>query len=185
MDGVELTVRDALSPDITEEECRKIAKYAADKKIGLRSLATGADGAAISARRMKPNAGMQSNSLKNTFRSGHGSVRKPSSSSPGATRVAWDPSRPVLTYKTVWEQTTKSVRELVPVAEKLKVNLALENVWNRFLISPMEWKLFLDQFKSEYVGIYFDVGNACLNCRPQDFPEILGKLYQSGASQEL
>ena len=42
LDGVELTVGDALSPDITEEECRKIAKYAADKKIGLRSLATGA-----------------------------------------------------------------------------------------------------------------------------------------------
>ena len=98
---------------------------------------------------------------------------------PGATRVAWDPSRPVLTYKTVWEQTTKSVRELVPVAEKLKVNLALENVWNRFLISPMEWKLFLDQFKSEYVGIYFDVGNACLNCRPQDFPEILGSYIKA------
>ena len=53
-------------------------------------------------------------------------------------------------------------------------HLALENVWNRFLISPMEWKLFLDQFKSERVGMYFDAANCCLNCRPEDFPEILG-----------
>ena len=51
---------------------------------------------------------------------------------------------------------------------------ALENVWNRFLISPMEWKLFLDQFESTRVGIYFDAANCCLNCRPEDFPEILG-----------
>ena len=56
----------------------------------------------------------------------------------------------------------------------LGVNLALENVWNRFLISPMEWKFFLDQFGSKRVGIYFDVANCCLNCRPEDFPEILG-----------
>ena len=38
----------------------------------------------------------------------------------------------------------------------------------------MEWKFFLDQFHSPRVGIYFDAGHACLNCRPQDFPEILG-----------
>ena len=62
----------------------------------------------------------------------------------------------------------------MPVAETLGVNLALENVWNRFLISPMEWKLFLDQFKSSRVGLYFDAANCCLNCRPEDFPEILG-----------
>ena len=59
LDGVELTVGDALSPDITEEECRKIAKYAADKKIGLRSLATGAGwgcylGAAWKASKLDP-----------------------------------------------------------------------------------------------------------------------------------
>ena len=80
----------------------------------------------------------------------------------------------MIRYKTVWEKTVQSVRELLPLAEKLKVAIALENVWNRFLISPMEWKLFLDQFDSKYVGLYFDAANCCLNCRPSDFPELLG-----------
>jgi hexulose-6-phosphate isomerase len=87
--------------------------------------------------------------------------------------VAWDDSRPVLSYKTVWEKTVQSVKELLPLAEELKVAIALENVWNRFLISPMEWKLFLDQFTSKKVGIYFDLANCCIYCRPQDYIEIL------------
>ena len=53
------------------------------------------------------------------------------------------------------------------------VNLALENVWNRFLLSPMEWKFFLDQFESDKIGIYFDLANCCIYGRPQDYIEIL------------
>ena len=93
---------------------------------------------------------------------------------PGATRVAWDPSRPVIPYGKVWKNAVDSLRKLIPAAEKHKVSIGIENVWNRFLISPMEWKFFLDQFDSPYIGMYFDIGNACLNCRPQDFPELLG-----------
>lgn len=92
---------------------------------------------------------------------------------PGAARVAWDPARPVLPYKTVWDNALEALRELAPEAERIGVNIGLENVWNRFLLSPMEWKLFLDQIDSPYVGMYFDAGNACLNGRPQDYPAIL------------
>jgi hexulose-6-phosphate isomerase len=38
----------------------------------------------------------------------------------------------------------------------------------------MEWKSYLDQFKSSRIGMYFDVGNCCLYVRPQDYIEILG-----------
>ena len=93
---------------------------------------------------------------------------------PGATRVAWDASHAEVSYGNAWANATASIRELVPVAEALGVNLALENVWNRFLISPMEWKFFLDQFGSKHVGLYFDVANCCLNTNPADWPEILG-----------
>jgi hexulose-6-phosphate isomerase len=55
----------------------------------------------------------------------------------------------------------------------------LENVWNRFLLSPMEWKFFLDAVNSPKVGIYFDAGNACLVGRPQDYPEILGSYIKA------
>lgn len=179
LDGIELTVGDALSIDIPEEECKKIAAYAKEKGIGLRTLATGAGwncaiGAEDAAERTAA-IDFVKKYLQIAAWIGAESVLVV----PGATRVAWDPSRPVISHKKVWENATASIRELIPVAEKLKVNIALENVWNRFLISPMEWKLFLDQFKSDYVGIYFDAGNACLNCRPQDFPEILEKYIKA------
>lgn len=175
LDGVELTVGDCLSIDITEAECRKIASYAAEKGIGLRSLASGA-GWGCCLGTDDENERQQALAFCRKYLQiaawiGAETILVV----PGATRVAWEPTRPVLPYKTVWEKTVQSVNELIPLAEELKVSIALENVWNRFLISPMEWKLFLDQFKSDYVGLYFDLANCCLNCRPQDFPELLGK----------
>ena len=174
LDGVELTIGDCLKDDITKEECEKIAAYAKSKNIGLRSVATGSGwGCGLgTGDENERTAAVENVKRYLTIASwlGAESVLVV----PGATRVAWDPSHAVWSYKTVWETATKSVKELIPTAEALKVNLALENVWNRFLISPMEWKLFLDQFDSEYVGIYFDTGNCCLTGRPQDFPELLG-----------
>ena len=174
LDGVELTVGECLKAEITEAECKAIAAYAKAKGVGLRTLASGAGwgcalGAADAAERQQAIAFVKQY-LQIAAWIGAETVLVV----PGATRVAWEPSRPVLPYKTVWDNATASIKELAPVAEALGVNLAIENVWNRFLISPMEWKFFLDQFKSPRVGIYFDTGNACLNCRPQDFPEILG-----------
>ena len=179
LDGVELTVGECLKTDISEAECKKISAYAKSKNIGLRTLASGAGwGCALGAddpKERKDAIDFVRQYLRIAAWIGAETVLVV----PGATRVAWEPSRPVISYRNVWEHATESIRELIPAAEKLKINIAIENVWNRFLISPMEWKFFLDQFKSDYVGIYFDAGNACLNCRPQDFPEILGKYIKA------
>jgi len=93
---------------------------------------------------------------------------------PGATSVAWDPSRPIVPYRAVWENSTASIKELLPVAESLGVIIALENVCTRFLFSPMEWRFFLEQFKSEYLGMYLDVGNYAILANSLDYIEILG-----------
>ena len=174
LDGVELTVGDCLSVDTTEAEAKELAAYARAKGVGLRSFATGAgwgkwlcaDDSAERAEAIE----FVKKYLQLAAWMGVETVLVV----PGATRVAWDASHAEVSYLNAWKNATASIRELVPVAEELGVNLALENVWNRFLISPMEWKLFLDQFGSKRVGIYFDAANCCLNCRPQDFPEILG-----------
>ena len=179
LDGVELTVGDALKLDITEEECKKIRGYAAEKKIGLRSLASGAGWGCYLAAEDPQEAQAAMEFVKKYLQIAAWIGAETILVVPGATRVAWDPSRPVLSYKTVWENATKAVKALIPEAERLGVNIALENVWNRFLISPMEWKFFLDQFQSERIGIYFDAGNASLLCRPQDFPPILGKYIKA------
>ena len=173
LDGVELTVGDALKVDITEAECRKIAAYAAEKKIGLRSLASGFFwGCSLSAddeaeRQQAVAFGKTYLQIANWIGAETILVI------PGATRVAWEPDRPVVSYKNAWENAAGSIKELLPVAEKLNVNIALENVWNRFLLSPMEWKFFLDQFNSSKIGIYFDIANCCIYGRPQDYVEIL------------
>ena len=174
LDGVELTVGDCLAVDTTEDEAKALTAYAKEKGVGLRSLATGAGWgkwlcADDPAERAEAIAFVKKY-LQLAAWLGAETVLVV----PGATRVAWDASHAEVSYKNAWENATASVRELIPVAESLGVNLALENVWNRFLISPMEWKLFLDQFESMRVGIYFDAANCCLTCRPEDFPEILG-----------
>ena len=174
LDGIELTVGDCLSVDTTEAEAKLIAAYAKEKGVGLRSLATGAGWgkwlcADDPAERAEAIAFVKKY-LQLAAWLGAETVLVV----PGATRVAWDASHAEVSYLNAWNNATASIKELVPVAETLGVNLALENVWNRFLISPMEWKLFLDQFKSSRVGLYFDAANCCLNCRPEDFPEILG-----------
>ncbi len=174
LDGVELTVGDALALEISAGECAKIAAYAEQRKIGLRTLATGRYwGLSLGS----PDAAEREEAKKFTRRYleianaiGAGTVLVV----PGATRVAWEPSIPIVPYRTVWENSIQSLHELLPTAEKLGVVIALENVWNRFLMSPMEWKFYLDNFPVERVGIYFDVGNCCIYGRPEDYPEILG-----------
>ena len=179
LNGVELTVCDCLKPEITEAECRKIADYAKSKNIGIRTLATGFFwGCSLSAddeteRRQAIDFGKKYIRIANWL--GAETILVV----PGATRVAWEPDRPVVSYKNAWANATASLKELLPLAEKLNVNLALENVWNRFLLSPMEWKFFLDQFNSEKIGIYFDIANCCIYGRPQDYVEILGSYVKA------
>jgi hexulose-6-phosphate isomerase len=69
----------------------------------------------------------------------------------------------------------EEIRKLIPVAINLKVKIALENVWNNFLISPMEAASFVDQFRSPYVGFYFDCGNVLVYGWPEQWIKILNK----------
>lgn len=174
LDGVELTVGDCLPVDTTREAAKELAAYAKEKGVGLRTLAAGfgwgkwlcSDDPA----EREEACDLTTKCLRLASWLGAETVLVV----PGATRVAWDASHAEVSYKNAWENATSSVRILATIAESFGVNVALENVWNRFLISPMEWKLFLDQFKSKRIGLYFDAANCCLTCRPEDFPEILG-----------
>src|SRR5512140_104133 len=78
-------------------------------------------------------------------------------------------------YKDAWDRSIQAVRKLLPLAEKLKVVIGIENVWNKFLLSPIEFANYVDQFKSPWVKAYFDVGNIVLYGFPQDWIRTLGK----------
>ena len=81
---------------------------------------------------------------------------------------------PEVPYDVALEASLDGVRKLVPTAERLKVSIALENVWNKFLLRPVEMRDFIDQCESQYVGAYLDTGNIVLYGYPEQWIRILG-----------
>jgi hexulose-6-phosphate isomerase len=82
---------------------------------------------------------------------------------------------PIVRYDVAWQRAEEFLTKLVPEAESAGVVLAIENVWNKFLLSPLEMQRMVDERKSDAIGVYFDVGNILLYGYPQQWIEILGK----------
>lgn len=92
---------------------------------------------------------------------------------PGMVSAVFVPDFTPQPYDKVDEWARESMQEILPAAEKTGVRIGIENVWNRFLLSPLEMKNFIDSFDSPYVGSYFDVGNCMLYGHPVHWIEIL------------
>jgi hexulose-6-phosphate isomerase len=82
---------------------------------------------------------------------------------------------PDTTYQEAWERSQSEIRKMIPLAEEVKVIIAVEEVWNKFLLSPLEFARYVDEFRSPWVRAYFDVGNVVLYGYPQDWIRTLGK----------
>jgi hexulose-6-phosphate isomerase len=80
-----------------------------------------------------------------------------------------------VSYDQVYERSQVEIRKAIPLAEELGVKIAIENVWNQFLLSPMEAARYVDDFKSDAVGWHFDVGNIVNYGWPEQWIHILGK----------
>ena len=76
---------------------------------------------------------------------------------------------PQTSYQDAWTRSQQQIRKLIPMAEELKVIIAVEEVWNKFLLSPLEYAKYIDEFRSPWVRSYFDVGNVALTGYPQDW----------------
>ena len=77
-------------------------------------------------------------------------------------------------YDVAYDRQLRALQELRPDAERRRVNIALENVWNKLLVSPLEFRDLLDRVGSPYVGCYFDTGNVVLYGYPEQWIRILG-----------
>jgi len=77
-------------------------------------------------------------------------------------------------YAQAYERSQRALRELAPRAEDLGVNIGVENVWNKFLLSPLEFRRYLEEIGSDFVRAYFDVGNILVSGYPQDWIRVLG-----------
>ncbi len=79
-----------------------------------------------------------------------------------------------ITYQQNWDRTQAGIRACLPLAEALGVKMAIENVWNNFLLSPMEAAQYVDSFKSPAVGFHLDIGNLMYVGWPEQWIRVLG-----------
>jgi len=90
---------------------------------------------------------------------------------PGAVDIFFKPGSEVVDCELVYDRALNFLKRLAKEAEEKNVRIGVENVWNKFLYGPFEFKDFIDKVGSKNVGIYFDVGNVI----PFGYPELLGK----------
>ncbi len=77
-------------------------------------------------------------------------------------------------YDQAWEYSSQAITTALKTAEECNIQIAIENVWNNFLLSPLEAARFVDSFKSPLVKWHFDIGN-CINAGfPDQWIKILG-----------
>lgn len=94
---------------------------------------------------------------------------------PGAVGVDFIRDCEIVSYDRAYEYSLEAFSELKDYAQKLKISIALENVWNKFLLSPLETRDFIDKIGSTYVGSYLDVGNLIYTGYPEQWIRILGR----------
>jgi len=68
------------------------------------------------------------------------------------------------------------VARLVPLAEKTKVVIALENVGNNLWVKPAIFNHFVRSFKSPWVKAYYDIGNHVRFAPPEEWILTLGDI---------
>ena len=126
----------ALGTDVTQSRCQEIVMAAAQIGVRIGSVASGL----YWGRNLASESGDDRNGAKEDLKSmlqitswlGARTLL----TIPGAVDVFFMPDRPALSYRHVWDLATEGLREVLPFAEKCEVRMGIENVWNKFLMSP-------------------------------------------------
>lgn len=174
-DAIELCIasQGVLTQETPESECRAIAAKANDIGIEIASVASGeswaASPSANNPQTRKQIIEFTQKALQVTRWLGTDAYLFV----PGAVDVFFLPDAEIIPYDVCWQRAVDAVEQIKPAAEKLQVAVGIENVWNKFLLSPLEMRDFIDQFNSIYVGSYFDVGNVLLTGFPDQWIRIL------------
>jgi len=95
----------------------------------------------------------------------------------GADTILLVPGRvnDTVSYDDCWNRSVAEINKVLPLAAKLGVTIAIENVWNNFLLSPLEAARYIDQFNSPFLKFYFDCGNVLVIGWPEQWIKILGQ----------
>jgi L-ribulose-5-phosphate 3-epimerase len=93
---------------------------------------------------------------------------------PGYVGVDFVENSEICPYDEVYDRALEAISELAIDAAASGLTIGVENVWNKFLLSPLEMRSFIDEVGSSAVGVYFDVGNVLLTGYPEHWIKILG-----------
>jgi hexulose-6-phosphate isomerase len=175
-DSIELCIaRDGvLTDDITRQECEEIASYALNTGIEISSLASGQSWfTSPTSSDVEVREQMLDFTHKALNIAGWLGVDS-YLLVPGAVDIFFLPEAEVIPYDVCYCRAKDFISKLLHTAQSSGVNICIENVWNKFLLSPLEIRDFIDGFGSPNVGSYFDVGNVLLTGYPEHWIEILG-----------
>ena len=176
-DAIELTIasQGVLTPDTSRAECEAIVRQARALGIEIASLASGESWTSSPTANSAATRRRIIAFTKKALQIARWLKTDAYLLVPGAVDVFFLPEGEVVSYEVCYQRARSAVRQLLPVAERTGVALCIENVWNKFLLSPLEMRTFIDSFKSRYVKAYFDVGNVLLTGYPDQWLKILGK----------
>ncbi|MGM8212232.1 sugar phosphate isomerase/epimerase family protein [Virgibacillus sp. W0430] len=99
---------------------------------------------------------------------------KPSEVVPNARDDDFFAGSEIIDYDIAYDRSVSAFKELALYAEEKKVIIGIENVWNKFLLSPLEMREFIDEINSPWVQVYLDVANMMLYGYPEHWIKILG-----------
>jgi hexulose-6-phosphate isomerase len=176
--GIELAVAEkgVLTPSTDEATCEKYRQSAQAKGIVVETLASGmswgCSPTSLDSATRKRSIKLHRDALQRAAWLG----AKAMLFVPGAVRIPWDPSYGIVRYDRAVDWAREAVDQLLETAERVGVDLCVENVWNGLFYSPLELASFVDRFKSPRIGVYFDVGNVLgYQQHPPHWIEILDK----------
>lgn len=175
-DGIELSLNEAgpLSLSTTEAEAHKVREQVQDAGLEIAGLATGlywshsmtSDSPVERAKAMD----ICRKQLELAALLGTDTILV----IPGAVGVDFIPGFPVVDYDKAYDRALEAISSLSRDARAVDVSIGIENVWNKFLLSPLELRDFIDRIGSPYVGSYLDIGNVVQSGYPEQWVKILG-----------
>ncbi len=175
-EGVELVVEEGrVNPKETEERLKEIRREAEKRSLEISSLATGLfwkfNLVSDNPKLREEAENLIRDMLRMSSLLGADTILVV----PGAVHILWETQSEIIPYEVAYKRAYQSIEKLVSEAERYKVNIGIENVWNKLFLSPMEMKEFIDDIGSPYLGVYFDVGNVLTIGFPEQWIRILGK----------
>jgi len=171
-EGIELRFGDEVSPSLSADEVKRLGDAA--HKAGIQIATMWAGGAFRTNPINSPDAAVRARSLEGLKQA----IEFASHLNCGALLLylcrLGDGPKFVYGYEDTWNRVSAELPKAIPWAQEAKVLLNPENVWNRFLVSPLETRNFVDQFHSPWIQTHFDVGNVMQYGYPQDWILTLG-----------